>query len=1270
MKKNFLLTYILIFSFVQFFSQTTYYVAPSASGGSNSNAGTSLAAPFETLAHAIDQLTAGDILYVREGTYRETITIDEDGSSGNLITIQNYNNEVVTIDGTVDVTGTWSTYNDVSGAYQLSYTGDITQLFVDDQPMVNARWPNAQFNDDSIFSHSTWAEGIEGSSSNGSLTIDTSVHNPGSIDLGGSIGILNIGSFKTSTVEISNHNLVSDVITYNSSDLTGNYKTKHHYYFFEGKKEFIDTNNEWFHDKTNNILYLFPDDGSDPSNRSIKAKITDYRVTFSAANYVKLKGINFFATTFLMTGNSDNNIIEECNFYFPSASKRMLGTTNGVGTPNVTELEGNADNNHILKCLFEYSEGEALRIKGDNNTIENNYFHHIDWSVSDLESLMVSILCTGDDNIFDNNSIHTTGASATVLPGERSIFSYNNITNTGLLQSDGAVFQGTSANVSGSVVHHNYVYDTEKYAFRYDAPGGDASSAGSYGIMHHNIADNTNGLMIKGNNQIIAHNTIINTQNNKNDIVILSEDCSNTNTWLFNNLAEKIGAHRSATTFSLSANSPMPIAGNNGGSNYGYLKDENSTPEDTDDDFWRACVNGDTYYNATAGVGSAQNNIDQINISRTGVTYNADVESLINYDSSDGKSESDYHPTSNTIIDQGVTLSSTPTGSATYGPSSNFNYTPITGSSRQMDELIPHTNAGSGADIGAFEVGESWTTGINWTPKFHTTIWKKTAATTDWNTASNWSTGYVPTSDVHVIIPTGATRYPEISNTGAASKNITVNTSATLTINKGYDLTIAGNFTNRGTVTLNSDSNEFSSIIVQGTSSGNITYNRYVNSLSGGTGWDLIGSPVNGLQISSFATTNDSPLATGNGSGAGDVGEYAIGTYDPSNNTWANYTTSNVSTIQFTPGKGYQMATESGATMAFTGTIDTDATETIAIESFTDESGRRWNLISNPYPSFITIGPNSTSNTFLEVNDDVIDASYVGVYGYDADNSNGSDYTIHNNTSSSKIAPGQGFFVAARSTTAANITFKEEMQTTSTGDDFISGDNMENTEVVLRIYNGGNAVGNTKLYFGNDLTLALDPGWDAGSYSQSASIMTRLVEEDEGYGMAINAMGLDAMENVVIPLVINQSAGQEFRINLHTSTIPDPNLYLEDIEEGTFTNLYDSDFVYVPTSDLSGVGRFFLHMTADTMSNGEVSTSILNAYKEIDANYITIEGLATQPNETKVRLYNILGLEVLSTTLQNNMGIQKISTIGMANGIYIVELESGTDRLTKKLIIH
>ena len=66
MVKKVLLTYILIFSFSHVLAQTTYYVAPASSGGDNNNAGT-LAAPFETLQYAVNQLTAGDILYIREG---------------------------------------------------------------------------------------------------------------------------------------------------------------------------------------------------------------------------------------------------------------------------------------------------------------------------------------------------------------------------------------------------------------------------------------------------------------------------------------------------------------------------------------------------------------------------------------------------------------------------------------------------------------------------------------------------------------------------------------------------------------------------------------------------------------------------------------------------------------------------------------------------------------------------------------------------------------------------------------------------------------------------------------------------------------------------------------------------------------------------------------------------------------------------------------------------------------------------------------------------
>ena len=804
MIKKSLFIYILIFSVIQLHSQTTYYVAPSSSGGSDSNAGT-LAAPFETLQYAVNRLTtAGDILYIRGGTYRETITIDEDGASGNMITIENYNNEVVTIDGTVDVTGTWSSYGSVSGAYQLSsYSADITQLFVDDEPMVNARWPNAQFFDDSIFSHSTWAQGDEGDDSNpnsveGSLQIDEDVFDPGSLDLNNSIGILNIGSFKTETVQITGHTqngAADDVITYGytggtDADYSTTYKDKHHYYFFEGKLDFLDTNNEWFHDKTNNILYLFPDDGLNPSTsgRTIKAKTTDYRVTFSGANYITFKGINFFATT-IDIQNSDYLSIEECNFYFPSASKRMLGLSNGLGSSNVTSLNNNSDNNTIKKCLFENSEGEALVIKGDSNTIENNYFHHIDWSASDLNGLMVSIYCTGASNTFTKNTIHTTGASATVLPGTASTFSYNKVTNTGLLQSDGAVFQGTKNYVEGSNVHHNFIYDTEKYAFRYDAPGGDAAVAGSYGRMHHNVADNTNGLMIKGNNQIIAHNTVMNTINNRNDIIILAEDCSNTSTWLYNNLAKRIGSHRSSQLFSLSAESPMPMG------TIGYIEDDNGTSGNSDDDFWRTCVDNDVSsgWTAAVGNGSSQNNIDQINVSRTGLTYNSDIESLLNYNAADGKSETDYVPTNNvTVVDAGIS----PTNSVSTGSSS----------SDTLDDLVPHTNVGSNADIGAFEYGATaWSAGIDWTPKFRRAVWKTDAASTDWHTASNWSTGNVPTADVHVLIPTGASNYPSITGSNATCNNLTIYSSASMTLSSSYNLTIYGDFKNMGTATISGD---------------------------------------------------------------------------------------------------------------------------------------------------------------------------------------------------------------------------------------------------------------------------------------------------------------------------------------------------------------------------------------------------------------------------------------------------------------------------------
>jgi len=545
-----------------------------------------------------------------------------------------------------------------------------------------------------------------------------------------------------------------------------------------------------------------------------------------------------------------------------------------------------------------------------------------------------------------------------------------------------------------------------------------------------------------------------------------------------------------------------------------------------------------------------------------------------------------------------------------------------------------------------------------------TNVFNNSIGDGQWDTPSNWSSGSLPSSYTSVSVPNSINI--EIGGTdiitNASANNITVDSGGSLTIAKNSDLTLSGDFTNNGTVTLNSDADEFASIIVGGSSSGDIVYNRYVNT-AGSAEWDLIGAPTEGLSISSFVTTNSTPLAT-----SGSI--YAVGVYDNSDDSWTNYTSSTIGAAgNFDIGRGYQMATSSGATMAFTGTVAT----TDQIQSIINNAGnggRRWNLVANPYPSYLNANTNAhNSNNFLSVNSGVIDSNYSAIYGYDAD---GSGYSIYNNTTTATyIAPGQAFFVAAASSSAANLSFTEAMQTTTGGDDFIAG-RLANTssELYLKLYEGENLVGDTKFYFDNNLSLGLDPGYDAGAYNQSSALASRLAEDDQGVNMGINAMGIDSFEQTTIPLVVNRQAGTSFRISLEDLTIPESvEVFLEDTEAQNFTNLRTEDFTLNPQLELSGMGRFYLRLGNTSLGGSDIEESYISIYNPMDKDYITIEGLANI-QKANVRLYNIIGQEILSKTLQTGLSTQNISTAGLTTGIYVIKLEVDSTLISKKIVIN
>ena len=92
---NFLL---IIFSSISFLFSVEYYVSTT---GDSLGLGT-FNSPFLKIQQAASIMEAGDICYIRQGVYHESVVIDnQDGTAGNPIVFTAYEDERVVFDGTV-----------------------------------------------------------------------------------------------------------------------------------------------------------------------------------------------------------------------------------------------------------------------------------------------------------------------------------------------------------------------------------------------------------------------------------------------------------------------------------------------------------------------------------------------------------------------------------------------------------------------------------------------------------------------------------------------------------------------------------------------------------------------------------------------------------------------------------------------------------------------------------------------------------------------------------------------------------------------------------------------------------------------------------------------------------------------------------------------------------------------------------------------------------------------------------------------------------------
>ncbi|MEO9570652.1 MAG: LamG-like jellyroll fold domain-containing protein, partial [Polaribacter sp.] len=326
-----------------------------------------------------------------------------------------------------------------------------------------------------------------------------------------------------------------------------------------------------------------------------------------------------------------------------------------------------------------------------------------------------------------------------------------------------------------------------------------------------------------------------------------------------------------------------------------------------------------------------------------------------------------------------------------------------------------------------------------------TIIWSATAASTDWNTGSNWVGGVIPNSEIKEAVQiqeqTSGNNYPIIlSSQHIVTGDLKVDSDASITINSGGTLEIAYDLINDGTITVNDTGSLMLREKEASTSAGTFNIVRKTPSYGGNDFYSYWSSPVVSSDSSIATVFPDAELI------------YSFNS-SSSNSDWVFHGTSD-----FNPGIGYAIQNEAtgGQFRTFTGNINKGDIE-VSIYNTTnltgeDNEGNEWsvegdNLVGNPYPAAIDWDLVVTDPDNTEINGEVYfwnqTTSEVG-------ENNVSDYLVYNLTGATEatkitnrfIGSGQGFFIKTESSESdLKITFKTTHQAAGENANFYKSSN-------------------------------------------------------------------------------------------------------------------------------------------------------------------------------------------------------------------------------------
>lgn len=1233
--KKIILTFIVNFITLFGVAQTNYYVSNS---GNNSNNG-SINAPFLDIQNALWIATAGDNIYLRAGTYAEKLAWTNSGTAGNPITLSNYNNEVVTISGVsatnasqaaliqinsksyIRISGIKFADNIMSNADGINVQGSGTDIEITNCEFSNIGWtsikstmptPNDNAHaivfigttlnsyNDILVSNNNIHDCITGYSE--SLTMVGNVENftieNNSLQYNTNIGIDAAGHFSwTGAPENVNYarngsiknNTVSDFDGPTALDAAGGI-------YVDGGSNITIENNTVFNYKVGFSI------GCEVSGKSNQDNIVQNNIAYNCS----LSG--------LFLGSNTTSVVNDTKVYNNTFYK--CGT--GVFDNGQIALQNNSGsdirNNIMQPTNNRYAMMQLVGTTSTSLSINYNQFWRDNTSTTNL-----FFGITGDQNsllsnpLFEdssNNDFHLTSSSSSIDAGDPTYTPSSNVldmdnqtrivggrVDIGADEFSTVIPDLTSMTISddgtnleillqgvGIATDYDVFIDIDNNATTGYTDGGNISGADFYidefGIYSYNgVTPAWGWSVITG-----LTNTVVSGVSHKFTIAKsslgLSSSGITTNTLFQNN----------GTATEL-----LPASGMQSHTTMSGINLE--TISFSDDVNLYVTIAGN-------GIGNSYDLfIDTDNNAATGYTISGiGADFLIQ----NGSFFSNIDNTFNwTPIVTGYTITDE-TGTREF--KIDRTTLGITDLGLVIDALYQNTEAFVPTDVLPVQ---SYTT----TSTVTTTSW--TGTTNElWNLAGNWNNG-IPTSSSLVTIPDVSTA-PKIDETiNAVAGNLTITESEGLTINSG------------------------GSLIVSGTSSGTINYNRSIEKHQNSNyAWYAVSSPVSSITLTTLTSNNNFAL----GSGGNRIG---IATYNNNGSSWNYFTTASTDAIVSGTGLIAKLDnTTGGNDLIFSGNYTKGP-----VEIDISQGVNNLNFIGNPYTSYINLGTffteNEAANRFSETTiwlwDENKNGTNMGGYvqklsGLDAD---------------FQIAPGQGFFISSGTANSNLVVFSATNQSHQS-DSFLKSYS-NRIEIDLKIVLDDDMQHQTKLYYLEGATTGFDNGYDGSLFedvSYDLAIYSKLVSNKESNKLGVQSLPNSNYENMVVPIGITTKANKEITFSLKALNLPSNlNIFLEDRHTNTFTQLDTQNSTYKFTSDedFDNIGRFYLHTTP----------SILN----IEQNNINKE-ISLYPNPTSgvvyvkdisnytYQVYNIIGQVIQS----NKNTLNSIDISSQKNGIYFVKL--------------